>query len=210
MQPQARQRHASPPRVFSRYGAGVSFDVVVAADLDWGIGKDNGLPWPKLQGDMSHFRRVTSACNEGKVNAIIMGRKTWESKEMGGKPLPTRLNVVVTRQGLNVPDGVVVAGSLDAALMAARGDNLENVFVIGGAELLRHAIGHAELRWIYLTRVQDHCHCDVAIPDLDAAGFVKVDWDGEAAHQDHGVSYRIERLARPAVATATSAPAGST
>ena len=175
----------------------MSFDVVVAADLDWGIGKANGLPWPKLPGDMAHFRRVTSACSEGKVNAIIMGRKTWESTEMGGKPLPKRLNVVVTRQNLSVPEGVVVAGTLDGALMAARGDNIETVFVIGGAELIRHSIGHADLRWIYLTRVEGHFHCDVAIPDLDASGFVKNAWDGEQQFEDNGVRYRIERLARP-------------
>jgi dihydrofolate reductase len=176
----------------------VSFDVVVAADLDWGIGKANGLPWPKLQGDMAHFRRITSACSEGKVNAIIMGRKTWESAEMGGKPLPKRLNVVVTRQNLTVPEGVVVAGTLDGALMAARGDNIETVFVIGGAELIRHSLGHADLRWIYLTRVEGHFECDVAIPDLDATGFVKSAWDGEQQCEDNGVRYRIERLARAA------------
>jgi dihydrofolate reductase / thymidylate synthase len=184
--------------MFSRYGAGVTFDVVVAADLDWGIGKNNGLPWPKLKGDMSHFRRVTSACSEGKLNAIIMGRRTWESTEMGGQPLPKRLNVVVTRQGLTVPEGVVLAGSLDAALMAARGDNIESVYVIGGAELIRHAIGHADLRWIYLTRIEGHYQCDTSIPNLDTAGFVKTQWDGEAAHEHDGVHYRIERLARRA------------
>jgi dihydrofolate reductase len=174
------------------------FDVVVAADLDWGIGKANGLPWPKLKADMAHFRRVTSAASEGKLNAIIMGRKTWQSNEMGGKPLPKRLNVVVTRQGVTVPEGVVVAGSLEAALMAARGDNIENVFVVGGAELIRHAITHPQLRWIYLTRVEDRFGCDVAIPDLDAAGFVRTAWDGEQTCEDGGVRYRIERLARPA------------
>lgn len=174
------------------------FDVVVAADLDWGIGKANGLPWPKLKADMAHFRRVTSAASEGKLNAIIMGRKTWQSNEMGGKPLPKRLNVVVTRQGVTVPEGVVVAGSLEAALMAARGDNIENVFVVGGAELIRHAIAHPKLRWIYFTRVEGRFGCDVAIPDLDAAGFVRTAWDGEQTCEDGGVHYRIERLARPA------------
>ena len=177
----------------------VSFDVVVAADLDWGIGKNNGLPWPKLKADMAHFRRVTSAAGDGKLNAILMGRKTWESQEMGGVPLPKRLNVVITRQGVTVPEGVVVAASLDAALMAARGDNIEGVFVIGGAEIIRQAVEHAELRWIYLTRVEGHFECEVSIPNLDELGFIKVEWDGEQTCEDGGVRYRIERLGRTAV-----------
>jgi dihydrofolate reductase/thymidylate synthase len=174
----------------------VSFDVVVAADLDWGIGKQNALPWPKLKADMAHFRRVTSAAADGKLNAIIMGRKTWESAEMGGQPLPKRLNVVVTRQGVTVPEGVVVAASLDAALMAARGDNIDGVFVIGGAEIIRQAVNHTELRWIYLTRIEQRFGCEVFIPNLDELGFAKSVWDGEQSCEDSGVRYRIERLAR--------------
>jgi hypothetical protein len=64
------------------------FDIVVAADLDWGIGKDNGLPWPKLRGNLRHFKKTTSTASAGKRNAIAMGRKTWESKEVGRSPLP--------------------------------------------------------------------------------------------------------------------------
>jgi dihydrofolate reductase len=145
---------------------------------------------------MAHFRRVTSAAGEGKLNAILMGRKTWESQEMGGAPLPKRLNVVITRQGVTVPEGVVVAASLDAALMAARGDNIEGVYVIGGAEIIRHAVEHAELRWIYFTRIDGRFGCEVFIPDLDALGFTKTEWDGEQSCEDNGVRYRIERLAR--------------
>ena len=174
----------------------MSFDVVVAADLDWGIGKDNGLPWPKLKADMAHFRRVTSAATEGKINAILMGRKTWESREMGGKPLPNRLNVVITRRGTTVPEGVVLAGSFDAALMAARGDNIENVHLIGGAEIIREALGHADLRFVYLTRVEERYDCEAKIPNLDELGFVKTEWDGEQTCEDNGVRYRIERLTK--------------
>jgi dihydrofolate reductase len=205
------------------YRAPVSFDVVVAADLEWGIGKANALPWPKLKGDMAHFRRVTSTAPEGARNAIIMGRKTWQSAEMAGKPLPKRLNVVITRTpALSVPEGVVVAGSLDAALAAAKGAQLDaahaaaktptpphdaagsrtsipidSLFVVGGAEIFREAFGHAALRWIYLTRVHGRFGCEVVIPDLDALGFVRTPWDGELEAEDGGVRYTIERLARP-------------
>jgi len=176
----------------------VSFDVVVAADLEWGIGKTNALPWPKLKGDMAHFRRVTSACEPGKINAVIMGRKTWISDEMNGHPLPKRLNVVITRTAaFAVPSGVVVATSLDAALHAANAPNVENTFVIGGAEILREALGHSDLRWVYLTRVQGNFRCEVHIPNLDVLGFTKTEWDGACEGEDNGIAYRIERLAPP-------------
>lgn len=174
----------------------MSFDVVVAADLDWGIGKANGLPWPKLKGDLAHFKRVTSACEEGKINGMIMGRKTWESEEVAGRPLPRRLNIVITRQQLAVPSGVVVAASLDAALHAATAPNVETSFVVGGAEILKEALHHRDLRYVYLTRVEGRFDTTVRIPDLDALGFVKTEWDGETASEENGVRYRIERLAR--------------
>lgn len=174
----------------------MSIDAVVAADLDWGIGRANGLPWPKLKGDLAHFRRVTSACPEGQVNAIIMGRKTWQSAEVGGNPLPRRLNIVITRSQLAVPEGVVVAASLDAALSAAKGPNIGNVFVVGGAEIFKHAFAHADLRYVYLTRVFGHFDTEIRIPNLDELGLVKTAWDGEQALEENGVAYRIERLAR--------------
>jgi dihydrofolate reductase len=175
----------------------VSFDVVVAADSDWGIGRAGALPWPKLKGDMAHFRRVTTACEPGKINAVIMGRKTWVSTEMNGLPLPKRLNVVITRTAaFAVPAGVIVAGSLDAALHATKAPNVENTFVIGGAEILREAFLHPELRYVYLTRVEGTFGSEVTIPDLGASGFVKGEWDGESEGEDNGIRYRIERLER--------------
>ncbi len=168
----------------------MSFDVVVAADLDWGIGKDQSLPWPKLRGDLRHFKRITCS---GATNAIVMGRKTWQSTEVAGRPLPRRTNIVITRGELAVPDGVLVVRSLDAALAAA--STCEAVFVVGGAEIFRAAFAHAQLRYVYLTRVDGRFGCDTHIPDLDAAGFTRVAWDGELAGEDSGVRYRIERLA---------------
>ncbi len=173
----------------------MSFDVVLAADREWGIGKDNALPWPKLRGDLQHFRRITSTTSdELHRNAIVMGRKTWESKEVGGRPLPKRLNVVVSRKQLELPDGVVLAHSLGEAVAI---DVVENIFVVGGAELFREALAHPQLRWVYLTRVDGSYQCDTRIPNLDEHGFVRVPWDGELAAEDNGVRYRIERLHRP-------------
>lgn len=177
----------------------MSFDVVVAADLEWGIGKSNGLPWPKLKGDLAHFKRVTSAAPEGKRNAVVMGRKTWESTEVAGRPLPRRLNIVISRAALTVPEGVLAARSLDEALAAAAADlSVETTFVVGGAQIFREAFHHAALRYAYLTRVEGQFHCDTHIPDLDALGLRATAWDGACEAEDGGVRYRIERLARTA------------
>lgn len=169
------------------------FDIVVAADREWGIGKANALPWPKLRADLRHFKHTTSTASEGRRNAIVMGRKTWESKEVAGKPLPNRLNVVVTRGTLIAPEGVIVAGSLDAALAVA---GVETIFVVGGAVLIQAAIERSDVRYVYLTRIAQAFDCDVRMPDLDSRGFVRAAWQGERQEQEHGVSYRIERLVR--------------
>ncbi|HEU0033163.1 MAG TPA: dihydrofolate reductase [Kofleriaceae bacterium] len=172
----------------------MTFDVVVAADLDWGIGKDNGLPWPKLRGDLRHFKRITSTASPGRRNAIVMGRKTWESKEVGKAPLPNRLNVVVSRSPYTVPAGVIAARSLDEALGVP---DVENIFVVGGAGLFVDALEHPQLRYIYLTRIESHYECTIRMPDLDARGFVRdPSWDGEQSADEHDVHYTIERLIR--------------
>jgi len=175
----------------------VVFDIVVAADRAWGIGKDNALPWPKLRADLRHFKTLTSTASEGRRNAIVMGRKTWQSKEVGERPLPRRLNVIVSRNPLDVPEGAVAVRSLDEALaLTASTTDIENTFVVGGAGLLQGALTHPALRHVYLTRIDGRFDCDVVIPDLDARGFVKTAWEGEQSGEDGGVAFRIERLAR--------------
>ncbi len=84
---------------------------IVACTRDGGIGKEGKLPW-KLSGDMAYFKRVTLDTEDipGKRNAVIMGRKTWESIPNSFRPLAGRLNVVLSRnpKSINLPDGVVV------------------------------------------------------------------------------------------------------
>ena len=181
------------------YDGGVSFDVVVAADLDWGIGKtDAPLPWPKLRGDLAHFRRVTCEAADNRRNAIVMGRKTWLSPEVAAKPLGKRLSIVISRRAITVPDGVLWAASLDAAVAAARRDpTVDNVFVIGGGEIYRQAFADPQLRWTYLTRIDGRFGCDITIPNLDELGFVRDDWAGARSDEENGVRYRIERVIRP-------------
>jgi dihydrofolate reductase len=174
----------------------VSFDIVIATDHDWGVGKNNALPWPRLRGDFAHFKAVTSTASDGRRNAIVMGRRTWESKEIAGKPLPRRLNIVVSRRAITVPEGVVAAASLDDAL-DKRGD-AETVYVIGGAEIYQLAIAHPALRFIYLTRIWGLFNCDARVPDLSCDFMIDPSWPsaGLVDHEENGVGYRIQRLYR--------------
>ena len=98
------------------------------------IGNNNALPW-HLPEDMAHFKRSTLGC------PVIMGRKTWDSLPARFRPLPGRLNVVVTRQPDWQADGAVVANSLEAACAACPPDS--TAWVIGGAELYAKALALA-------------------------------------------------------------------
>jgi len=73
------------------------FSLVVAATQRGGIGLNNSIPW-KLSTDMKFFKKVTSTTTDAsKLNAVIMGRKTWDSIPQKFRPLPGRLNIVLTR-----------------------------------------------------------------------------------------------------------------
>lgn len=146
-----------------------SFSIIVAMDQNRGIGLKGQLPW-HLQADLKHFQDITTTTQDpAKQNAVIMGRKTWDSLPEKSRPLPKRLNVVLSRASLTLPVGVVTAKSLDAALgvLGQRAD-IERVFVIGGGSVYAQAITHPACQRIYLTEIQTTVGSDTyfpAIPD---------------------------------------------
>lgn len=138
------------------------FAIVVAADEADGIGKDGTLPW-RLGGDLAQFRQVTTVTSApGLMNAVIMGRRTWDSLPDRFRPLPDRLNVVLTRnRSLALPEGVHGAGTLDEALDALHATpGIGQLFVIGGGAIYREALAHRDLDAVYLTRVHATFECD--------------------------------------------------
>lgn len=102
--------------------------IVVAYARNRVIGRDNGLPW-RLPGDLAHFKRSTMGC------PIIMGRKTWESL---GRPLPGRLNVVISRNAGYRAEGATVCSGLQEALQACA--DAPRACIIGGEQLFRLAL----------------------------------------------------------------------
>ena len=165
------------------------FDCVVAADAAGGIGKDNDLPWPRLREDLRFLRRITTEAPPGRHNAVIMGRLTWESVPSKMQPLPGRLNVVISRGELALPDGVVLARSLDEALAAG---DVAGRFVIGGAQIYQQAFAHPACRFVYLTRIAATFACDTFLPPLEPRFHLA---EVLARHREHDVDFEIQRWA---------------
>ncbi|MBI5415485.1 MAG: dihydrofolate reductase [Candidatus Omnitrophica bacterium] len=145
------------------------FNIIVAMDPDRGIGKDGRIPW-QLKGDLRHFREMTTTTRDkNKRNAVIMGRRTWDSLPDPFRPLPGRINVVITRnEQLRLPEGVMKAGGLAQALelLDEKGirKTCETVFVIGGAQIYEQAVRLKGCRMIFSTQILHSFPCDTFFP----------------------------------------------
>ncbi|KAJ6739102.1 BIFUNCTIONAL DIHYDROFOLATE REDUCTASE-THYMIDYLATE SYNTHASE [Salix koriyanagi] len=155
-----------------------TYQVVVAATKDMGIGKDGKLPW-KLPSDLKFFKDLTlTTTDSGKKNAVIMGRKTWESIPLEHRPLPGRLNVVLTRSGsfdIATAENVVICGSMGSALELLAASpyclSIEKVFVIGGGQILRESLNAPGCDAIHITEIEMDFDCDTFIPAIDTSVF---------------------------------------
>lgn len=127
------------------------------------IGIDNSMPW-HLPGDFKYFKATTLG------KPIIMGRKTWDSL---GRPLPGRLNIVVSRQPGLVLAGAEVFPSLEAAVARAeqwaREQGVGELMLIGGAQLYGQALEKGLVNRMYLTRVELSPEGDAWFPEFDKA-----------------------------------------
>ena len=128
--------------------------LLVAADEQNVIGKDNKLPW-HLPNDLRYFKNQTWGM------PILMGRKTFESI---GRPLQGRNSIVITRSNNWQHEGVAVVHTIDEAIASAEKLGAREVFVIGGAEIFASTAERADR--IYLTRIHHQFDGDVYFPEL--------------------------------------------
>lgn len=142
--------------------------VVVAMSRNRVIGRDNALPWHAPE-DLKRFKRLTTG------RPIIMGRKTYASI---GRPLPKRLNIVITRDRGFHAAGVVNAYTIEEALRLAEESMLgDEAMVIGGAQIFELVLPMTQV--IHLTEIELDAEGDTFFPALDPA-----DWR-ETARERH-------------------------
>ncbi|OHA89792.1 MAG: hypothetical protein A3C70_00870 [Candidatus Zambryskibacteria bacterium RIFCSPHIGHO2_02_FULL_43_14] len=127
--------------------------IIVAHSRNMVIGKTNNLPW-RLPEDLKRFKKLTTG------HPIIMGRKTYQSI---GRPLPSRTNIVVTRDiNLEIPGCIVVHSAVEAIKRAQEFDQ-EEVFIIGGAEIYKETLSLADR--LYVTKVEMDVDGDAFFPE---------------------------------------------
>ncbi len=141
------------------------------------IGLNNQMPW-HLPEDLQYFKKVTLG------KPVIMGRKTFESI---GRPLPGRLNIVVTRQQQWAAEGVEVATSLSEALELASMQKPDELMVIGGAQIYAEVISQASR--IYLTQIHKSFPGDAWFPQLGTEWEQVACEKGHSEKQDLGYSF---------------------
>ncbi len=153
-------------------------EAIVAVYENWGIGKDGTQPLV-LSADRKRFRQITGN------HAVIVGRKTLADFP-GGKPLPGRRNIVLSRNAeLEIP-GAEVCSSPAMALLTVY--NEEKIFLIGGASVYQMMLPFC--RKVHVTKIFSAPECDSFFPDLDAAPGWKCTETGEM-QEENGVSFQF-------------------
>lgn len=160
----------------------MTLTAVVAADEANVIGVDGDLPW-RLPNDLKHFKAITLG------HPVLMGRKTYESI---GRPLPGRLNLVLTRQPGWRADGITTVNHLDEAL--AQSGLANSLMVIGGGEIYRMLWPRIQV--IELTRVHTRIEGDTHFPAFDEPDWVRRTTERHAADDRHAFEYSFERWER--------------
>lgn len=154
---------------------------IVAVDNNWGIGYDGKL-LERIPEDLKYFKELTTG------NVVVMGRKTWDS--LPKKPLPDRLNLVITRQDRTVDFMTVFIGMEEAkvrAEMAAK-DPEDKWFVIGGGSIYEQLLPYCDT--VYLTHIgKDHKNIDTYFPRIDKDPNWEIDTCTELRESITGIPY---------------------
>jgi dihydrofolate reductase len=159
---------------------GVDLAMVVAASTNNAIGKDNQLLW-HLPNDLKFFKNTTWGF------PVIMGRKTFEAVN---KPLPGRINIVITRKDDWKAEGVINAIDLEDAIVKAHETNAKQIFIIGGGEIYKQSMSVADT--IYITRVHAVLDGDTFFPVIDEQDWELVSNENFPVDEKHAYAYSFQ------------------
>lgn len=158
----------------------MSISLLVAATENNVIGKDNKLLW-HLPNDLRYFKNLTYG------GVMLMGRKTFESI---GKPLPGRVNIVISANPSFNAKGIIKAASIEEGLARAQETNCREIFVIGGGDIYRQMMNMADK--IYMTRVHTVMDGHAYFPEINEAQWQKTSAAGFKADEKHAFDYTFE------------------
>lgn len=162
-----------------------------------GIGSNNTLPW-KLKKEMAYFTKMSSHTRNGdNQNAVIMGRKTWESIPKKYKPLQDRLNVVISKSKIELPSAILHYNSVTEAVKALQSSdfkNVESIWVIGGHGIYKEAIDEKLCDKLFLTKIKKTFDCDVFFPEFSAKDYQIASHPDvpEDVQEENGIQYQFE------------------
>ena len=135
--------------------------MIVAMDEQGTIGQDEELPW-RLSSDLKRFKKLTMA--DG-FNAVVMGRKTWDSLPKKFRPLSERLNIVMSRDTKWSDEGVEIALYPGRAIEIAYANGCDELWIIGGAQIYELYLNRIDE--IHLTRVHTRNSGNIGFPDIN-------------------------------------------
>lgn len=161
----------------------MKISIIAAVAKNGVIGNRGEIPW-YLPSDFAYFKSITIG------KPIIMGRKTFESI---GKPLPKRVNIIVSRKKNYQPDGVIVINDLDAAIelakTIAKADKQDEIMIIGGAEIYRQAMSKADR--LYISHVDLMPKGDSLFPAIKENEFNQIDELKVEKSEKDSASYKV-------------------
>ena len=137
----------------------MTISLIVAVSENQVIGKDNDLVW-NLPDDMKFFQKST------KGHHVIMGRKNYESIPLKYRPLPNRINIIVSRKEDFYAEGCIIVRSIEEGIEIAKKAEDQEPYVIGGGQIYKYALDNDLIDRIYLTRVHTKIEGDTFFENL--------------------------------------------
>ncbi|XP_034115670.2 dihydrofolate reductase [Drosophila albomicans] len=180
----------------------LKYSLIVAVCESFGIGIKGDLPW-HIKSELKYFSQTTKRVTDPqKRNVAIMGRKTYFGIPASKRPLPDRLNIVLSRTltPADLPSDVLLCPDLETAMQKIEneeiGNQIENVWIVGGSGVYAEAMKSPRCHRLYLTQIKGNFECDTFFPEIPPS-FCEVPLDAETPRgiqEENGIKYEYKIL----------------